>query len=319
METFRHFNNSINFATVKNKFNFKFNFKMKKTIKTVTLFAALISLMSCGESSKPVGEMPADSVKVVANMDSDDNAPLYNIPSPIETFTIFKASGASFDKSFLNPVKNLSKYTSNFSKAINLGTYSADLSFCLLYKQTDEVNFYLKNISELTASLGIIDGFVQSVTKRLKDNTNNSDSMMQIVSEASVNANLYLKENQRNNTTALITAGGWVEGMHFITNMAVKTKKKEIIGLVAQQKNVLKNLSKMLEKLKSDTETAGLLADIKDIASVYENMKSTDENAVASADKNIKSIGNNKSYNLSDEQLNLILTKVEALRNKLTN
>jgi hypothetical protein len=291
---------------------------MKKAIKTISLFTALVSIISCGESSKTTNEMPVDSVKTIAVADVEDNTELYNIPSPIETFTILKASGATFDKSYLNPVKNISKYNSSFSKAINLGTYSADLSFCLLFKQTADVNFYLKNISELTASLGIIDGFVQTVTKRLQNNSSNSDSMMQIVSEASVNANLYLKENQRNNTTALITAGGWVEGMHFITNMAVKTEKKEIIGLVAGQKNVLKNLIKMLEKLKADPEIAGLVADIKDISAMYDTLKPTQEKAVASADKKIKSIGNNKSYNLSNEQLKAILEKVQSLRNKLT-
>ena len=293
---------------------------MKKAIKTISIFTVLASIISCGESSKTNNEMAADSVKTaVVAADVDDNAPLYNIPSPIETFTILKVSGATFDKSYLNPVKNIAKYNSSFSKAVNLGTYSADLSFCLLYKETSGVNVYLKNISELTTSLGIVDGFVQSVTKRLEANTSNSDSMMQIVSEATVNANLYLKENQRNSVTALITAGGWIEGMHFIVNMAVKTEKKEIIGLVAGQKNVLKNLIKMLEKSKSDSEVAGILADIKDISSIYDSLKPIQGKASASEDKNIKSIGDNKSYDLSKEQLKSILEKVEALRNKLTN
>lgn len=275
--------------------------------------------MSCGEPSKTANDMAVDSVKTVAPADVDDNAPLYNIPSPIETFTILKVSGATFDRLYLNPVKNITKYNSSFSKAINLGTYSADLSFCLLYKQNADVNVYLKNISELTNSLGIIDGFVQSVTKRLEANTNNSDSVMQIVSEATVNANLYLKENQRNNITALITAGGWIEGMHFLTNMAVKTEKKEIIGLVAGQKNVLKNLIKMLEKSKSDSEVAGVLIDITAISTIFDSLKPIQEKAVASENKNIKSIGDNKSYDLSNEQLKSILEKIEALRNKLTN
>jgi hypothetical protein len=292
---------------------------MKKTIKTISLFTVLISIMSCGEPSKTANDMAVDSVKTVAPADVDDNAPLYNIPSPIETFTILKVSGATFDRLYLNPVKNITKYNSSFSKAINLGTYSADLSFCLLYKQNADVNVYLKNISELTNSLGIIDGFVQSVTKRLEANTNNSDSVMQIVSEATVNANLYLKENQRNNITALITAGGWIEGMHFLTNMAVKTEKKEIIGLVAGQKNVLKNLIKMLEKSKSDSEVAGVLIDITAISTIFDSLKPIQEKAVASENKNIKSIGDNKSYDLSNEQLKSILEKIEALRNKLTN
>ncbi len=291
---------------------------MKKTIKIISLFAAVISLASCGESSKAPNEMAADSVKVSPTVEVEMGSKLYNIPSPIETFTILKMSGATFDNSLLNPVKNITKYVSTFSKSINLGTYSADLSFCLLYKENQDINFYLKNTNDLSTALGINGDFQQAMTQRLKANANNSDSVMQIVSEASVDAYLYLKENQRNNTSILITTGGWVEGMHFITNMATKTQNAEVLGLVASQKKVLKNLIKMLEKFESDPEIASLLVDIKDISSIYDTLKPAKENAVASTDKNMASVGNNKSYEVSKEELKAISEKVESLRNKLT-
>jgi len=291
---------------------------MNKTIKTISLFTAFISLISCGESSKTPNEMAVDSVRVSPTSDVEMGSKLYNIPSPIETFTILKMSGATFDKSLLNSPKNITKYVSNFSKAVNLGTYSADLSFCLLYKENQDLNLYLKNVNDLTTALGIEGDFAESVTKRLEANANNTDSIMQIVSEASVDAYMYLKENQRNNTSVLITAGGWVEGMHFITDMATKTNKKEIVSLVASQKKVLKNLIKMLEKFESDAEIAAVIKDIQDISSIYDNLKPTQEKAVASADKSIASIGNNQSYDLSAEQLKAITEKVESLRNKLT-
>lgn len=291
---------------------------MKKTIKKISFFAAFISLISCGESSKTPNEMAVDSVKMAPAVDAEFGSKLYNIPSPIETFTILKMSGASFDKSLLNPAKNISKYASSFSKAVNLGTYSADLSFCLLYKENQDINFYLKNVNELTAALGIDGDFAQSITERLKANHDNSDSITKIVSEASVDAYLYLKENQRDNTSVLVTTGGWIEGMHFITNMADKTQKKEIIGLVANQKKVVRNLIRMLEKFQSEPEIAAILVDIKELLAIYETLKPIQEIAVASADKNIVSIGNNKSFELSNEQLKAILEKVETLRNKLT-
>ncbi len=291
---------------------------MKETIKTIALFTAFISIISCGEASKTPTEMPVDSVKVTPEVNAEAGSKLYNIPSPIETFTILKMSGADFDKTLLNPAKNISKYTSSFSKSVNLGTYSSDLSFCLLYKEKQDITFYLKNVNELTAALGIEGDFAQSVTQRLKANADNSDSIMRIVSEASVDAYLYLKENQRSNTSILITTGGWVEGMHFITNMANKTKKKEILGLVASQKKVIKNLVRMLEKFETDPEIAGLLVDIKDISAIYDNLKPTQEIATASSDKKMASIGNNKSFDVSEEQLKTITEKVEKLRNKLT-
>lgn len=297
---------------------------MKRTFQTLTLITPFVVLMSCGNSEKSTTENTIDSVATAsadtATTQDESNSIMYNIPSPLETFTILKASGATFDKSLLNLVNNMSKYTSSFSKAVNLGTYSADLSFCLLYRQNQDVNIYMKNVNELTGALDIDGNYVQAVAQRLKVNSNNLDSIVEIVAEASVNANLYLKENQRNNVTALITAGGWVEGMYFLTNVANKSKKEEVIGLVADQRNVLRNLIKSLEQFSAgDKEIEGLLADIKDIGTVFEGLKSVQDVAVASTENSVASVGDNSSLEMSAEQLKTVLEKVTALRKKLTN
>lgn len=308
---------------LKRYFTNTFKTTMKKTIQTLSVLTPFIVLMSCGNAEKSTGETIADSLKTVtADTASEELSDLvmYNIPSPMETFTMLKISGASFDKTLLNPVGNISKYTTSYSKAVNLGTYSADLSFCLLYKQNQDINIYLKNVNELTSALDIDGTYVQTVTQRLKVNSNNLDSIVQIVSEATVNANLYLKENQRDNVTALITAGGWVEGMYFLASVASKTQKPEIISLVAEQKNVVKNLVKVLEQFSAnDKEIAALLTDINNLATVYDSLKPVQDVAVASTEDNIASIGSNTSYELTKEQLKSVLEKVTALRNKLTN
>src|SRR5688572_24386850 len=117
---------------------------MKKSVLNFTLFSTLLLLAACGGSNKPADEASSlDSMEVAAAEDSLQSEVLYNIPSPSETFSLLKSSGASFDKSLLNPADKISKYVTTFSKATNLGVYSTDLSFCLLYKQNQEVNIYL--------------------------------------------------------------------------------------------------------------------------------------------------------------------------------
>jgi hypothetical protein len=294
---------------------------MKKTVKTIAVFVSLIGLVSCGGADKTANESAVDSTKTTIVVDSTSESQtsvLYNMPSPMETFTVLKMAGGSFDKGFLNPSANISKYTSSFAKSINLGTYSADLSFCLLYKQNQDINIYLKNVNQLTSELDIDGNYVQTVAQRVKVNSNNLDSIVSIVSEATVNANMYLKENQRDNTTALITAGGWLEGLYFITSIANKTQKKEIISLVAEQKSIVKNLVKELEQFQADAEIASLVKEIKVIAYFYETLKPVQEVVTASAQPDVVSIGNNTTYELSKEQLKNLLDKVAALRNKLT-
>jgi len=292
---------------------------MKKIFVNISLSLTFISLMSCGDAGKNPPETLQDSTATTDSAVNIKNVVLYTIPSPIETFTILKMSGPSFDKSLMNPTANESKYASNFSKSLNLGVYSTDLSFCFLYKQNQDFNTYLKSVNGLTTSLGIDGSYGSSVSDRLQKNSNNIDSLMAIASEASVNADQYLKENQRTNTTALIAAGSWIEAMHIITNIADKKQNSAITGLVADQKISARNLVKMLDQFNSDKEIAGLSKDIMSISSIYDNLKPIQGNSMVSEDKMLKSIGNNTSYDLSKEELKSLLEKVEALRNKITN
>ncbi|MBL0328448.1 MAG: hypothetical protein IPP64_03280 [Bacteroidetes bacterium] len=289
---------------------------MIRTTKYIAIFIASLSLISCGGSEKPT-ETPVDSTEVKTNIDTSKTVVFYNIPSPLETFTILKMSGSAFDKAVLNPTDKMSKYVTSFSKAVNLGAYSSDLSFCYLYKQNQDFNNYLKNINELTTALSIDGSYGQEVNKRLQANSSNLDSLMAIVTEAGINADQYLKDNQRNTAVALIAAGGWVEAMYILTNIADKTQKEDVIGLVGDQKIVLKNLTNMLEQFEGDEEINSLLTDMKGIASIYESVQATPDKPITS-DKDIISVGNNSSYKLSKEQLKAVLEKVTVLRNKIT-
>jgi hypothetical protein len=291
---------------------------MKKIIQNTAFAFSLIAMASCGDGGKSNGD-PKDSTEVVEMRDSLKDIVLYNIPSPLETFTILKMYGPGFDKSLINPATNISKYVSNTAKSVNLGIYSTDLSFCFLYKQNEGFNNYLKNINELTTALGVDASYGQSITDRLKANSNNMDSLMNIVTEASVNADLYLKENQRNSTTILIAAGTWIEAMHIITSIANKTPNEAITSLVADQKIAIRNLSKMLGEFPEDADISSMLKDIQDISAVYDGLKQAQGNSLVSEDKLLRSIGNNTSYELSKEQIATIYEKVETLRNKLIN
>ncbi|MGQ0828874.1 MAG: hypothetical protein ACT4ON_10840 [Bacteroidota bacterium] len=294
---------------------------MKKNILKLSFVIGAIALVSCGGNDHADNANTAmqDSIPAT-DTNSAQQTVFYNMPSPLETFTILKLSGATFDKSLLNPVDKISKYTSNASKAINLGIYSTDLSMSFMYKQNQEINLYLKNVSDLTTSLQIDGSYGQAVFKRMQANENNLDSLMQIVSEASVNTDLYLKENQRTSAVVLIAAGAWIESLHIIANIANKTQKEDMIALVADQRVAVTPLVKMLEQHQSDADIASVTTDIKELASIFESLQPTEVAAASvTAEKNITRVGNNKNYSLSKEQLKSILEKTEAIRNKFIN
>ena len=280
------------------------------------MFIASVSLIGCGGSGSTT-ENSVDSTAVKTSIDSSKSVVFYNIPSPLETFTILKMSGSGFEKSALNPTDKVSKYVTNFQKSANLGAYSTDLSFCYLYKQNQDFNNYIKNITDLTNALGIDGSYGQEVNKRLQKNSNNLDSLMAIVSEAGINADQYLKENQRNTEIATIAAGGWIEAMYIISNIAEKSQNKDVIGLVGDQKIVLRNLMNMLEQFQNDEDIKSILSDMRDISVTYETIQASQSTPLTS-DKDIISVGNNTAFVVSKEQLKSILDKVTTLRNKIT-
>lgn len=294
---------------------------MKKNIQLLSVVIASALMAACGGSDKSGQEAGADTAAApkTDTVKTVKDVTLYNVPSPVETFMILKMSGSQFDKALLNPVDRMPKYASSFSKSVNLGVYSADLSFCFMYKQNQDFNNYLKVINELTTALGIDGSYGQDVTKRLQANAGNMDSLMTIAQEASVNADLYLKENQRSSTTVLIAAGSWLEGLHIIAALADKKPEGAISELVGEQKKPLRNLIKMLDQLSPDADITALNTGLKDLGTVYESLQpSKAADAAPAENKGLKSIGNNTTIDPTREQLKTILDKVEALRNKLT-
>lgn len=292
---------------------------MKKQTLQLSLFASLLLLAACGGNEKPTTETNQDSLSMTEKVDSVKNVILYNIPSPLETFTILKLSGGDFDKHLLSDASKASKFVSSSAKSVNLGVYSTDLAFCFLYKQKQDFNNYLKSINSLNTSLGIEGSYSEAITKRIEANSENLDSLMTIVSEAGINADAYLKENQRENTSALVAAGAWIEGMHILTSIATQKDNKTIAGLVADQKLSTGNVLKMLAQFESDADVAALTKDLKEIDAIYQSLQPITGNQLTSEDKVLKSIGNNTTYELSKEQLASVHEKIEAIRSKVTN
>ena len=78
---------------------------MIRLFKNITVVLTAVSLISCGGSGTT--ETPIDSTEVKSSIDTSKSLVFYNIPSPLETFTILKMSGSAFDKSVLNPTDKM--------------------------------------------------------------------------------------------------------------------------------------------------------------------------------------------------------------------
>ncbi|NJK94535.1 MAG: hypothetical protein HC905_06055 [Bacteroidales bacterium] len=84
------------------------------------------------------------------------------MPSPLESASLIKSSGAVFDEKLLNDVASTSKYTTNKSLALNLGIYTTDLSYASMFDQTQITITYMDAAKKMADGLGILEAIDKS-------------------------------------------------------------------------------------------------------------------------------------------------------------
>jgi len=243
----------------------------------------------------------------------------YSLPSPLETAMIIKKAGATFNPGILNPVENVSRYVTNKSMALNLGIYSTDLSYASLFDQTQFAINYMTTSQKLVDGLGITDAITNETIKKLEDNINHRDVIMDIISEAFMNSSSFLKENDRSAISSMVLIGGWIEGLYIATRLVDRTgmANNGLIERIIDQKLSLMNVVQLLEENKEDEDIQSILVLINDLKLVYDKIKITSgpittEKIEGSGVTKIKST---TESTFDETMFNELTNKVEAIRN----
>lgn len=294
-----------------------------KTLKYVLPISIGLTLAACsGEDAEndslTTSNKTVDSLKAVSA-----EKIFYSIPSPIEMATLLKSSGSIYDKSLPNPVERKDKYTTVRSRALNLGVYGADLSYAVVYDNTQESMLYLACAKKLADGLGITGAFSEEKIARMEANMNNRDSMLAMISDSYWETDAYLQENERGNVSAYIIAGGWIEGIYLGSKIAQKLKPsgkhKDIAKRIAEQKVSLDNLIALLESYASPESFGDLIDDLKALQAVYATIKETETETTATTNTDgSTTIGGGSEFEITDEQLAAIEKKISEIRNKIT-
>lgn len=294
---------------------------IKKSIFFASTIAISIAFVACGSSADENNNETVDTADVDTKVrDVKAQNVFYSIPSPIETTTLLKAAGAKYNSKILNPIENVSKYETVAAKALNLGVYGSDLSFTSIFDQTQESMLYLRCTNKLASGLGISGAFDETTTSRIESNMQNRDSLLAIISDSYWNADSYLKENGQPGVSALIVAGGWIEGLHIATQIAATTKNEGIVARIGEQKLSLDNLIALLDSYKAENEAIPtLLAQFNDLKKVFDAIPSTATETTTTTDtaKGVSTISNGSSFKLTPEQLKQITDKCSEIRNKI--
>jgi hypothetical protein len=289
--------------------------------KTVLVGSIIIFMASCGDGGKE--ETQTIDTARSSLIKNNTQKVFYSVPSPLEMASLLQKAGAKYDRMILNDINNTSRYSSNAAKAINLGIYGADLTYTSVFDQTQETMFYLKAAKNLADGLGVTEAFKKETIERMENNISNKDSMMAIISDSFTETDAYLQENDRSNVSALVIAGGWIEGLYLACKVAkVAPKGEDVKTRIAEQKLSLENLLGIMSAYPEDPAVADFSKDLNGLKEVYSSINVATGDTKLSTDEasGVVTIGSDApKATVSPEQLELILKKVEEIRNKLIN
>jgi len=244
------------------------------------LFVGMLIGCSSGGSKATKDEaatvIPKDNTAVYEDIKQAEK--IFNaLPSPLESAMLIKSAGAKFDNSLLNPVGNVSKYVTNKSMALNLGIYTCDLSFASMYEQTQLIIDCMSSAKKMADGLGILKAIEQSKIDELEENINNSEKIMEIVSETFMNSNSYLADNGQPAIAAMVLVGGWIEGLYISTQL-VDMKDfngNKLVGRIIDQKLSIDILFNLLISSKGNPAVDELLVQIQQLKVVFDKIKIT--------------------------------------------
>jgi hypothetical protein len=286
-------------------------FIQTKTIvsKSLLIVATSLLIASCGSDANKETEEVQNTEAIDSSATVEVPTTSYSLPSPLQIASIFKKSGLKFKDGLTNSEKDPSKYATNMSKCINLGVYSADLSYCVLNKQSQQAMNYIKLARTLADNLGMGSVFEEgNLLKRFEKNLGNEDSLAYIIAELQMVTDMYLDENDQQQITSLVFAGAWVESMYIGSKVYEKGKEASLSSKLAEQMNILSSIVNALKaEEKKDAGIPELIADLNVVKDIYDNLETVKANTKAESEEMPK---------LTDDDLAKLGVKIEELRNK---
>lgn len=295
-----------------------------KFFTSETFIIILVCLLMAGCQSKNRAdrdEFGLDSTDISQDLLQDiDNAKqiFYSLPSPLETAMLIKTAGAAYNEDLLNPVTNAENYTTNRSKALNLGIYTTDLSFASLFDQTQTSIQYMNAAKIMADGLGILDAIDNTTIEQLEENINNRDRIMDIISDTFMNSSSFLTENDRPALASIVLVGGWVEGLYIATNLVGNEpiEDNKLVERIVDQKLSFDIVISLLDENKDNEDVADLLAEINELKLTFDKItiRTSEIKAVPDEESNVTILKSESRIRITDEIFQELMEKVRVLR-----
>jgi len=227
--------------------------------------------VSCNNTEKSEDLVPEDDFTIEAVKETKFNAEhvFSALPDRKIILSLIEENKIEYNPDFLNDPNSVNKYTVEFFKALNLGAYGSDLNIASSFDQTQESMVFLKCVNVLAGSLGVNNVFDESLFDRIKEQSGNKDSILEIIIGAFKKVDETLKYNNRPATSGYILAGCWIEGLYVSCQMAISNNNEKIIKAIIAQKESLKHLILMLESSPLNDNSKLVISDMKQLYNAF--------------------------------------------------
>jgi len=242
-------------------------------ILVISLFTGCKGGKKAPQEEIPISP-PMDNTAVLQDIKQAERI-FQALPSPLESAMLIKSAGAKFNGSLLNPVKSVSNYVSSKAMALNLGVYTCDLSFASLYEQTNLLLDYMNAAKKMADGLGILDAINQEDLDKLEENINNSDVIMEVVSQTFMESNSSLEDSGRSATASVVLVGGWIEGLYISTQLVDMNdfNGNKLVSRIIDQKLSIDILRDLLKKSTGDPAVDELMVQVTKLKAVFDKIK----------------------------------------------
>ena len=276
---------------------------LKTLIKKLTIVLlsgmVVISIVNCtgGKKSEPVNESSKDATLDKTEVEKKVREVVCPLPTAFEVTEMINNIEASYIIGLSNEIANVDKYFTDKDQALNLGVYSADLSYASTYNMQQEVMSFMKVSEDLIVELGITSAFSKDFVNDVEANIDNKDKLTELITNSFYDTYEYLVKNDKEDLSLLVLAGSWIEGMYITCNISeVVYHNPEVVKVILHQKSSLGKLIDLLKPYNKNTAVQEILNDLKPIKKVYDSVDET---------------------GITESQLNKIIEQSNALRTKI--
>ena len=297
---------------------------MKPSLKLLSLvILVILPLLFSQCRNNSLRGKTTDSVLVDQSPDTLNKAIaiFYKMLLPGEMSQLFEKAGAVYNSGILNPVERIPLYTTSAKASLNMGVYGVDLGYAKMFNQTQVSMKYFNAIHDLSKQIGIPEEYFSEGISYFQNKIVNRDTITDIANNIFSSAQEYLEKNDREEVTALIILGGWVEALYVSSTILRENKQnKAIIDRIAGQKYSLNSLINYLGNYSKDMTVAKYLLMLKALKKPYEDVSIMFDEKSTQMDT-IKKTIHSDSYKVevAPETLDAITSLIKDIRMEIVN